>query len=73
MFVDRGCVACHVVSSVPEAVGTSGPALDGFGDPSQWPLIAGVLATTCWILDPLADTAMVGLTPSGRHVAAGDE
>ena len=44
LFVDRGCVACHVVSSITEAVGTSGPALDGFGDPSKWPLIAGVLA-----------------------------
>ena len=46
LFVERGCVACHVVSSIPEAVGTSGPALDGFGDPSKWPLIAGVLANT---------------------------
>ena len=69
MFVDRGCVACHVVSSVPEAVGTSGPALDGFGDPSKWPLIAGVLANTPdntkrWILDPVSfkvDTAMVNM------------
>ena len=69
MFVDRGCVACHVVSSVPEAVGTSGPALDGFGDPSKWPLIAGVLANTPdntkrWILDPVSfkvDTAMLSV------------
>ena len=69
LFVERGCVACHVVSSVPEAVGTSGPALDGFGDPSKWPLIAGVLANTPentkrWILDPVSfkvDTAMLKL------------
>ena len=69
LFVDRGCVACHVVSSVPEAVGTSGPALDGFGDPSKWPLIAGVLANTPdntkrWILDPVSfkvDTAMLSV------------
>ena len=69
LFVERGCVACHVVSSVPEAVGTSGPALDGFGDPSQWPLIAGVLANTPdnikrWILDPVSfkpDTAMLNM------------
>ena len=69
LFVERGCVACHVVSSVPEAVGTSGPALDGFGDPSQWPLIAGVLANTPdnikrWILDPVSfksDTAMLNV------------
>ena len=74
LFVDRGCVACHVVSSIPEAVGTSGPALDGFGDPSKWPLIAGVLANTPdnakrWIIDPASfkpDTAMlnVGLSDS---------
>ena len=69
LFVERGCVACHVVSSVPEAVGTSGPALDGFGDPSRWPLIAGVLANTPentkrWILDPgsfKSDTAMLNM------------
>ena len=74
LFVDRGCVACHVVSSIPEAVGTSGPALDGFGDPSKWPLIAGVLANTPdnakrWIIDPASfkpDTAMlnIGLSDS---------
>ena len=69
LFVDRGCVACHVVSSITEAVGTSGPALDGFGDPSKWPLIAGVLANTPdnakrWILDPVSfkpDTAMLSV------------
>ena len=79
-FVDRGCVACHVVSSIPEAVGTSGPALDGFGDPSKWPLIAGVLANTPentkrWILDPVSfktDTAMlnVGLSDADADAIA---
>ena len=67
LFVNRGCVACHVVSSIPEAVGTSGPALDGFGDPSKWPIIAGVLVNTPdntkrWLLDPASfkpDTAML--------------
>ena len=69
LFVERGCVACHAVSSIPEAVGTSGPALDGFGDPSKWPLIAGVLANTPentkrWLLNPASfkpDTAMLNL------------
>ena len=69
LFAERGCVACHVVSSIPEAVGTSGPALDGFGDPSRWPLIAGVLANTPentkrWILNPASfktDTAMLNM------------
>ena len=69
LFVERGCVACHVVSSIPEAVGTSGPALDGFGDPSRWPLIAGVLANTPsntkrWLLNPASfkpDTAMLNV------------
>ncbi len=69
LFVDRGCVACHVVSSVPEAIGTSGPALDGFGNPSKWPLIAGVLVNTPdnakrWIINPASfksDTAMLNL------------
>ena len=78
LFVDRGCVACHVVSSVPEAVGTSGPALDGFGDPSKWPLIAGVLGNTPenvrrWILDPVRfkpDTAMVNMGLSEEDAEA---
>ena len=57
LFVERGCVACHLVSSIPEAVGSSGPALDGFGNPSRWPLTAGVMANTPdntkrWILNP---------------------
>ena len=80
LFVERGCVACHVVESIPEAVGTSGPALDGFGDPSKWPLIAGVLANTPdnvkrWILDPASfksDTAMLnmGLSDSDADAIA---
>ena len=78
LFVDRGCVACHVVSSVPEAVGTSGPALDGYGDPSKWPLIAGVLGNTPentkrWILDPVRfkpDTAMVNIGLSDEDADA---
>lgn len=78
LFVERGCVACHVVSSVPEAVGTSGPALDGFGDPSKWPLIAGVLANTPnnakrWILNPASfksDTAMLNMALSDSDADA---
>ena len=78
LFVERGCVACHVVSSVPEAVGTSGPALDGFGDPSRWPLIAGVLGNSPenvkrWILDPARfkpDTAMVNMGLSEEDAEA---
>ena len=77
LFVERGCVACHVVSSVPEAVGSTGPTLDGFGDPSRWPLTAGVMANTPdntkrWILNPASfktDTAMLnlGLSESDAH------
>ena len=78
LFVERGCVACHVVSSIPEAVGTSGPALDGFGDPSKWPLIAGVLANTPdnakrWILDPPSfkpDTTMLNVGLSDADAEA---
>ena len=53
-----------MVSTIPD---TSGPALDGFGDPSKWPIIAGVLVNTPdntkrWLLDPASfkpDTAML--------------
>lgn len=31
VFVNKGCTACHKVSSVEGAVGVTGPALDGLG------------------------------------------
>ena len=40
LFSTRGCVACHVVSEVPGAIGTVGPALDGVADASKRPKIA---------------------------------
>lgn len=38
LFTQKGCIACHVVSGVPGAVGTVGPALDGV---ASRPTIAG--------------------------------
>lgn len=31
VFISAGCMACHVISSLPGAVGTTGPKLDGLG------------------------------------------
>ena len=31
VFVAKGCGACHTLSGVPEAVGTTGPSLNGIG------------------------------------------
>lgn len=31
VFIARGCTACHVIKSLPEAKGAIGPALDGIG------------------------------------------
>lgn len=31
VFSANGCMACHVISSLPGAVGTTGPKLDGLG------------------------------------------
>lgn len=35
LFVQLGCIECHTVTSVPGAVGTIGPPLDGLGARSQ--------------------------------------
>lgn len=32
VFIARGCTACHAISTLPEAKGTIGPALDGIGE-----------------------------------------
>lgn len=32
VFIAKGCTACHVIKSLPEAVGAVGPALDGIGE-----------------------------------------
>ena len=54
LFKSKGCIACHVVSSIPEAVGTIGPPLDGLA--SRGELAAGLPVTADnvarWIRDP---------------------
>lgn len=32
VFIARGCTACHAISSLPEAKGAIGPALDGIAE-----------------------------------------
>lgn len=41
LFASKGCGACHAVKNVPGAVGTIGPALDGIGNATARPNIAG--------------------------------
>ena len=54
LFKSKGCIACHVVSSIPEAIGTIGPTLDGLA--SRKELAAGLPVTADnvarWIRDP---------------------
>ena len=54
LFKSKGCIACHVVSSVPEAIGTIGPPLDGLASRNE--LAAGLPVTADnvarWIRDP---------------------
>lgn len=54
LFKSKGCIACHVVSSIPQAVGTIGPPLDGLTSRSE--LAAGLPVTADniarWIRDP---------------------
>ncbi|MCY3801492.1 MAG: c-type cytochrome [Chloroflexi bacterium] len=54
LFKSKGCIACHVVSSIPEAVGTIGPRLEGLASRNE--LAAGLPVTADniarWIRDP---------------------
>ena len=55
---EKGCVACHIITQLPEARGTVGPQLDGVGDAQNRRKIAGgVLDNTAdnlrkWLSDP---------------------
>ena len=55
LFIGKGCGACHIVSDVPGAVGTVGPALDGVASRG---MIAGTLLEVSldnfktWLKDP---------------------
>lgn len=74
LITSKGCIACHTIKDVPGAVGTTGPALDGMGDPAKHPRIAGVLDNNPanlrrWLQNPpgvKAGTAMpnLNLSPS---------
>ena len=54
LFIGKGCGACHIVSDVPGAVGTIGPALDGVASRDT---IAGTIEVSLdnfktWLKDP---------------------
>lgn len=54
LFIGKGCGACHVLSTVPGAVGAIGPALDGVASRD---LIAGTLEVSLdnfkmWLANP---------------------
>ena len=63
LFASKGCTACHKIGGEG---GSAGPALDGIGDRTNRPTLAGNLANTpgnlwLWITDPRAvkrDTLM---------------
>lgn len=76
LFATRGCVACHIVRSVPGAVGEVGPALDGVGDSANRPKIAGGVLDNSpenmkrWIMNPPAlkpGTQMPNLNLASRE------
>lgn len=77
MFIGRGCGACHILSGIPGAVGTIGPALDGVASKD---MIAATLEVSLdnfktWLADPGAvkpGTAMpnLGLAPEDVDVLA---
>lgn len=44
VFVRKGCIGCHMINGVPQAVGRTGPNLTYFG--SRYTIAAGVLENT---------------------------
>ena len=77
LVTEKGCIACHVIKSVPGAVGTIGPALDGVGDPAARPKIAGGLLDNTpdnlkkWLANPPAikpGTLMPNLSLSANEM-----
>lgn len=78
LVTEKGCIACHTIASVPNALGAVGPVLDGIGDPANRPKIAdGRLENTpenikTWLSDPPAvkpNTAMPNLGLSQQEIA----
>ena len=54
LFESKGCIACHQIRGEG---GDTGPALDGIGDRSRRPMLAGSLENTSenkwrWIINP---------------------
>lgn len=54
LFVSKGCIACHQIRGEG---GTTGPSLDGIGNRSRRPMLAGSLPNTpenkwLWITNP---------------------
>lgn len=76
LFSTKGCVGCHKVKEVPGAVGEVGPPLDGIGNTSAHPRIAGVLENNPdnlkrWLANPPGvkpGTQMPNLGLSAREV-----
>ncbi len=73
LFVNKGCVSCHVVAGVQGAVGTIGPDLNGLAGREQ---IAGVLSLShdnlrLWLKNPpevKPGTAMPNLNLSDEEI-----
>ncbi|MBI2886136.1 MAG: c-type cytochrome [Chloroflexi bacterium] len=77
LVTEKGCIACHVIKSVPGAVGTIGPELDGMGDTAKRPkIVVNTLDNTAdnlkkWLANPPAvrpGTAMPNLSLSQTEV-----
>jgi cytochrome c len=69
-MVAYGCGACHEISGIVNAVGRTGPSLQGFG---RRTLVAGVLVNTPlnvarWLIDPPAITPGTGMPKLGVDV-----
>ena len=70
LFIEKGCTGCHIVDGIPEAIGDTGPNLNGFASRQ---MMAGETMEVnrdnlaAWLTDPPAhksDTLMpnLGLT-----------
>ncbi len=73
LFIEKGCTGCHMVDGIPEAIGDTGPSLNGFATRAMIgeTLEMGRDNLALWLIDPPShkpDTLMPNLGLSADEI-----